>query len=80
MLALGAETFLVRGPLKLLTVAFLAEIAGERTDLQEAQKRKKFSNPILHGSARQAPFIVGFQGETSLRDARGTLLYKSVSN
>lgn len=35
--AFGAAPLLVRGPLQLLAVTLLAEVAGKWTDLQEAQ-------------------------------------------
>jgi hypothetical protein len=36
---------------KLLTLAHFAEIAGERANFKETQKRKKLANTILNGSS-----------------------------
>lgn len=78
MRAFSAAALFIRSPLKLFTIALLAKIAGDWSNLQESQEGKEFANPILDRSARKTPLICGFQGETRLRNPRGALLYISV--
>jgi hypothetical protein len=57
--AMSASFFCILGPVKLLTITHLAEVACKWPNLEEAQKREKLSNTILHGSTRQTPLVRG---------------------
>lgn len=80
MIAFCTATLLIWGPLQLFAVALLTEITREWANLKESKEGEEFADPILDGSAGQAPLIGGLEGETGLGDASGTLLIKRNEN
>jgi uncharacterized membrane protein YcjF (UPF0283 family) len=52
VLAVGASFFCILRPVKLLTLAHLTKVASKRTNFEEAEKRKEFSDAILHRGTR----------------------------
>jgi hypothetical protein len=60
MVTSSATAGLIHLPVEFRASALLAEVAGERLDVEEADKRKEFSNAVLQRSTGQTPLMISF--------------------
>jgi hypothetical protein len=56
---MGTSLFSILRPVKLLTFAHFAKIAGKWANFEEAEKREELPNAILDWSPRKTPFVFG---------------------
>lgn len=74
MPTMRASLFSILRPVKLLTLAHFAKIAGKWANFKEAKKREKFTNAVLNRRSRKTPFVCGIQRKARTSDTSCTLL------
>jgi hypothetical protein len=77
MVAVFATILFVHIPIESRAWTLLAKVAGERTDVEETDKREELADAVLQWGSRQAPFVICLESKASLGTSSSSLLRSS---